>query len=83
MAAINRLTAAAVKGANGPAVLNDGGGLRLRVAANGSKKWLFRAAVNGRTHDIGLGSTRDVTLAEAREQAPQSCARSPRLAVIR
>ena len=45
----------------------DGGGLYLQIAEGGSKSWLFRYKLHGRTHWHGLGSLRDVGLEEARE----------------
>jgi integrase len=47
----------------------DGNGLYLVVDPSGAKRWLLRTMVHGRRRDIGLGSTRLVTLADAREQA--------------
>ncbi|WP_300216606.1 phage integrase central domain-containing protein, partial [Bradyrhizobium sp.] len=47
----------------------DGGGLYLQVAKGGSKSWLFRYKLYGRTRWHGLGSLRDVSLEEAREKA--------------
>jgi integrase len=47
----------------------DGGGLYLQVAKGGSKSWLFRFKVDGRTRWHGLGSTRDVSLEKARDRA--------------
>lgn len=47
----------------------DGGGLYLQIAEGGSKSWLFRYKLHGRTHWHGLGSLRDVGLEEAREKA--------------
>jgi integrase len=51
----------------------DGGCLYLQVsvgdAGNLRRSWIFRFERNGRTRDMGLGSTDDVTLAEARELA--------------
>jgi hypothetical protein len=32
--------------------------------------WILRATVNGRRRDIGLGSARDITLDDTRDQAP-------------
>jgi hypothetical protein len=50
----------------------DGGGLYLQVAKGGSKSWLFRYKLCGRTHWHGLGSLRDVSLEEAREKATEA-----------
>ena len=47
----------------------DGNGLYLVVSPTGAKQWLLRTVVNGRRRDVGLGSLRLVTLAEAREKA--------------
>jgi integrase len=50
----------------------DGGGLYLQVAKGGSKSWLYRFKVDGRTHWHGLGSARDVTLERARDKATEA-----------
>ncbi|MEH2480648.1 integrase [Nitrobacteraceae bacterium AZCC 2146] len=47
----------------------DGGGLYLQVAKGGSKSWLFRFKSDGRSRWYGLGSVRDVSLADARIKA--------------
>src|ERR1700694_5078917 len=53
----------------------DGDGLYLRVgppsakSPAGSKSWVFRYRVDGRLHDMGLGSLSTLNLAEAREAA--------------
>jgi integrase len=47
----------------------DGGGLYLQVAKGGSKSWLFRFKSDGRSRWHGLGTARDVSLAEARIKA--------------
>jgi hypothetical protein len=39
----------------------------LQVAKGGSKSWLFRYKLYGRTRWHGLGSLRDVSLEEARK----------------
>ena len=38
----------------------DGGGLYLQVSDGGSKSWLFRFKIDGRSRWHGLGSARDV-----------------------
>jgi integrase len=50
---------------------NDSGGLYFRVARGGSKGWIFRYALGGRTHDMGLGSVDTFSLKQARERARQ------------
>src|SRR5262245_46120910 len=47
----------------------DGNGLYLIVDEAGAKRWLLRTVVHGRRRDLGLGSLRLVSLAEAREKA--------------
>lgn len=47
----------------------DGNGLYLVVDQSGAKRWLLRTVVYGRRRDLGLGSLRLVSLAEAREKA--------------
>jgi integrase len=48
-------------------LMNDGGGLYLRVLDNGSKAWVLRTSINGRKIMRGLGSFSEVTLAQARD----------------
>lgn len=48
----------------------DGDGLYLRVRdGGGSKSWIYRYRARGKLHDMGLGSFRDITLAQARRLA--------------
>lgn len=56
----------------------DGKGLYLHVRHGGARQWMVRYMRGGVSHDMGLGSVDDVTLAEARELARQ--ARRDRLA---
>jgi integrase len=51
-----------------PGMRGDGGGLWLRVSAE-SRSWFYRYQLNGRGREMGLGSTTDVTLAQARGRA--------------
>lgn len=64
-----KLTAVRVNALRKAGRYADGNGLYLVVSATGAKSWLLRIVVQGRRQDIGLGSTRLVTLAEAREEA--------------
>jgi integrase len=52
-----------------PGLYGDGGGLYLRIGPTGAKSWIFRYRRGGKDHDVGLGSCRNHTLAEARERA--------------
>jgi integrase len=52
-----------------PGRYGDGWGLILNVITADRKNWLFRYTRAGRERWMGLGSTKDVSLAEAREAA--------------
>ncbi|SEG08452.1 Arm DNA-binding domain-containing protein [Nitrosomonas ureae] len=52
-----------------PGTHSDGDNLLLRVRDSGSRSWVFRYKQNGRAIELGLGSTTDRTLVEAREIA--------------
>ena len=47
----------------------DGGGLYLQVGASGAKSWVFRYRSDGRLREQGLGSTKSISLADARTLA--------------
>jgi integrase len=65
---MNRLSARFVDKAVTPGLFADGAGLYLRVAPGGSKQWIFRYQ-RGKQHDLGLGPTHAVPLADARRKA--------------
>lgn len=54
---------------NKPGKHADGGGLYLVVTKEGAKKWIWRAVVQGKRREIGLGSARTISLAHARKDA--------------
>jgi integrase len=64
-----RLTAKQVQHADKRGLLPDGGGLCFQIARNRSRSWIFRFRIGGRRRYLGLGTARDVTLAEARQRA--------------
>ena len=66
---IHRLSARAVASAKERGLYADGGGLFLQVARSGSRSWLFRFTLRGKTRHMGLGPTALVSLAEARAAA--------------
>jgi len=69
---MGKLTAVAVKAAlANPGTYQDGDGLVLRVDKRGGAYWLLRIQRDGKRQDIGLGSPKLVTLAEARAKAAE------------
>ena len=66
---LHRLSAVNVAAQKKPGYYADGGCLYLRVAAGGTKGWIFRFALGGKTRDAGLGSYPTVSLVKAREVA--------------
>jgi len=54
-----------------PGKYGDGAGLRLVVSKSGSRRWVFRFMLNGRSREMGLGGYPDVSLAEARDKAAE------------
>ncbi|MEC7490693.1 MAG: integrase arm-type DNA-binding domain-containing protein [Pseudomonadota bacterium] len=66
---INRLSARAVETTKNPGLLADGGGLYLQVSKSGAASWLYKFMLNGRSREMGLGSLKAVSLADAREKA--------------
>jgi integrase len=66
---VHRLTAVGVNRLKAPGIYSDGGNLNFKVAQGGSRSWVFRFAMNGRTRDAGLGPYPEVSLADARVKA--------------
>jgi integrase len=67
---IGRLSAIKVANLKGPpGYFADGANLYLRVAPGGSRGWIFRFTIGGRTRDMGLGAYPGIGLASARELA--------------
>ncbi len=52
-----------------PGLYGDGAGLGLRIGHNGASSWVLRYMRQGKAHEMGLGPTHTVGLAEARERA--------------
>lgn len=63
------LTAVKVQQAKEPGKYYDENGLYLRVKLSGAKTWAQKIVIGGKQRELGLGSTKLVTLAEAREKA--------------
>lgn len=72
---IGRLNALAVSRMSAPGFHSDGGGLYLQVTRGGARTWVYRFMLRGKAREMGLGSLRDVSLAEARKRAAE-CRRS-------
>jgi integrase len=67
---MGKLTAVAVKAAlTSAGTYQDGEGLFLKVDKRGGASWLLRIQRDGKRQDIGLGSAKLLTLAEARNKA--------------
>jgi len=66
---IHRISATKLVALKAPGYHADGGGLYHRVAPGGSRGWIFRYALHGRTHDMGLGAYPEISLAAARKRA--------------
>ncbi len=67
---MGNLTAIAAKAAlANPGTYQDGDGLFLKVKKTGGASWMLRVQRDGKRQDIGLGSAKLVTLAEARQKA--------------
>lgn len=67
---LHLLTAAHIKNAKAGTMLNDGGGLTLRVARDGGGRWSYRFKLKGHPQrEMGLGAYPAITLAIAREKA--------------
>lgn len=66
---LNKLTALFIQRQLSEGYYGDGGGLVLQVTRAGAKSWLFRYTLDGRRHEMGLGSVATVSLAAAREKA--------------
>lgn len=71
MPAIERLPANVLRSLSGmkPGKYGDGAGLWLFRRPDGGAQWVFRYTVHGRQNEMGLGSTVDVTLKQARDDA--------------
>lgn len=64
-----RLTAVRVRSLNTPGRYADGNGLYLFIDDSGAKRWVLRTTIHGKRSDLGLGSARLVSLADARVEA--------------
>jgi len=68
---MGNLTANMLRGSLEPGRHHDGDGLFLNVTPTGARSWICRVQKNGRRRDIGLGSAKKVSLAQARQRAAE------------
>jgi integrase len=68
---INRLTNTKVQKTKKPGMYPDGAGLYLQVTSEDAKSWLLRYSLRGTPREMGLGSLRKVSLADARKKASE------------
>jgi integrase len=66
---IKQLTERGVAAAKEPGYFSDGAGLYLQISKTGSKSWLFKFTLHGKSREMGLGSTLVVGLKAARDAA--------------
>ncbi|WP_294333671.1 site-specific integrase [uncultured Sphingomonas sp.] len=66
---MGKLTALKIRSLTEPGRYSDGDGLFLEINGKGAASWILRVQNNGRRQDIGLGSSKVVSLKEAREAA--------------
>jgi integrase len=66
---VERLTAKAVATKKAAGYHADGAGLYLQISEAGTKSWIYRFTLNGRSREMGLGSLNAFGLAQARERA--------------
>jgi hypothetical protein len=69
---INRLSALKIQTLNQKGYHCDGLGLYLRISHTGSKSWVYRFCLFGRSREMGLGGYPLFTIAQARERARQA-----------
>jgi integrase len=66
---VNKLTATKVQKVKAAGMYPDGAGLYLQVTGEGAKSWILRYSLRGKAREMGLGSIRKVSLADARRKA--------------
>ena len=81
-----KIKASQIGKATKPGMLNDGGGLYLSTSKALTQSWIYRYRQHGRLRDVGLGSTADVTLKDARDLADKArkavqAGRNPKVAI--
>src|SRR3546814_3311228 len=67
--ALNKLSAVQAAKITKPGRHSDGGGLYLFIDKHRRRRWIFMYAKDGKRTELGLGSARDLSLANARIEA--------------
>ncbi|WP_320535317.1 tyrosine-type recombinase/integrase [Robbsia andropogonis] len=67
--ALHQLSAARVSKMTDVGRYGDGGGLYLQVTKSGSRSWIFRFMLAGKSREMGLGAYPTVSLSDARTRA--------------
>ena len=67
---VNKLTATQVQKLTSAGMYSDGGGLYLQVTGD-AKSWVLRYSLRGKAREMGLGSFRKVSLADARRKTAE------------
>ncbi len=68
---MGKLTALKVKALTEPGSYVDGDGLMLVIGATGAARWKLRATIAGKRRDVGVGSLKVLSLADARAKAAE------------
>lgn len=68
---MGKLTALKIKALTEPGSYTDGDGLMLVIWPSGSASWKLRVMIAGKRRDIGVGSLKKLSLADARAQAAE------------
>ncbi|PXW23429.1 tyrosine-type recombinase/integrase [Paraburkholderia caballeronis] len=69
---LHRLTALKIGKLDAPGQYPDGGNLYFQISPSGSRSWIFKFTLQGRSREMGLGPLSNVSLAAARVEA-QKC----------
>lgn len=67
--ATNKLSVAKIRSLNKKGRYPDGNGLYLQVSEWKTKSWIYRYQIRGKRTEMGLGSLKDYSLAQARNRA--------------
>lgn len=66
---LHRLTALKIGKLDAPGQYPDGGNLYFQISPSGSRSWIFKFTIAGRSREMGLGPLSLVSLAAARAEA--------------